>query len=116
MSSHEGNLTNKAPLFNGTNFAFWKVRMRTYIMSLGVDVWDVVDTSYVNLVVLANKDHKLEFSFNAKAMNVILSGLAEEEFVKVMNLGTTKEMWDKLISSYEGNEKVKDAKLKTYRI
>jgi hypothetical protein len=33
-----------------------------------------------------------------------------------MHLGTTKEMWDKLISSYEGNEKVKDAKLQTYRV
>jgi hypothetical protein len=116
MSSHEGNLTNKAPLFNGTNFAFWKVRMRTYIMSLGADVWDVVDTGYVKPVVLANKDDKLEFSFNAKAMNAILSGLAEAEFIKVMHLGTAKEMWDKLISSYESNEKVKDAKLQTYRI
>jgi hypothetical protein len=116
MSSHEGNSTNKAPLFNGTNFAFWKVRMRIYIMALGADVWDVVDTGYVKPVVLANKDDKLEFSFNAKAMNAILSGLAEAEFVKVMHLGTAKEMWDKLISSYEGNEKVKDAKLQTYRI
>ena len=25
-------------------------------------------------------------------------------------------MWDKLVSSYEGNEKVKDAKLQTYRL
>ena len=25
-------------------------------------------------------------------------------------------MWDKLISSYEGDEKVKDAKLHTYRL
>jgi hypothetical protein len=25
-------------------------------------------------------------------------------------------MWDKLISSYEGNEKVKGAKLQTYRL
>ena len=56
MSSHEGNSTNKAPLFNGTNFAFWKVRMRTYIMALGADVWDVVDTGYVKPVVLANKN------------------------------------------------------------
>jgi hypothetical protein len=86
MSIHEGNSTNKAPLFNGTNFAFWKVRMRTYIMSLGDDVWDVVDTGYVNPVVLANKDDKLEFSFNSKVMNAILSGLAEAEFVKVMHL------------------------------
>jgi hypothetical protein len=79
MSSHEGNSTNKAPLFNGINFAFWKVRMRTYIMALGADVWDVVDTGYVKPIVLANKDAKLEFSFNSKAMNVILSGLAEAE-------------------------------------
>jgi len=49
-------------------------------------------------------------------MNVILSGLEEEEFVKVMHLETAKEMWGKLISSYEGNEKVKDAKLQTYRL
>jgi hypothetical protein len=49
-------------------------------------------------------------------MNDILSGLAKVEFIKVMHLGTAKGMWDKLISSYEGNEKVKDAKLQTYRI
>jgi hypothetical protein len=116
MTSNEGTSTNKPPLFDGTNFSFWKVRMRTYIMALGVDVWDVVETGYTKPVVLASKDDKLEFSFNAKAMNAILSGLAEAEFVKVMQLDSAKEMWDKLISSYEGNEKVKDAKLQTYRL
>ena len=113
MSSHEGNSTNKTPLFNGTKFSFWKVRMRTYIMDLGADAWDVVDIGYVKPVVLANKDDKLEFSFNAKSMNAILSGLAKAKFVKVMHLRTAKEMWDKLISSYEGNEKVKDTKIQT---
>jgi hypothetical protein len=77
MSSHEGTSTNKPPLFNGTNFAFWKFRMRTYIMALGADVWDVVETSYVKPVVLANKDDKLEFNFNTKDMNSIMSGLVE---------------------------------------
>jgi uncharacterized lipoprotein YehR (DUF1307 family) len=33
-----------------------------------------------------------------------------------MHLEYAKAMWDKLISSYEGNEKVKDAKLQTYRL
>jgi hypothetical protein len=116
MTSHEGTSTNKTPLINGTNISFWKVRMRTYIMALGEDVWDVVETGYVKPVVIANKDDKQEFIFNAKAMNVILSGLAEAEFVKVMHLESVKEMWDKLISIYEGNEKVKDAKLQTYRL
>jgi FtsZ-binding cell division protein ZapB len=115
MTSHDGS-TNKAPIFNGTNFSFWKVRMRTYLMSLGADVWEVVETGYTKPTVFLSKDEKLEFTFNAKAMNAILSGLAESEFVKVMNLQTAKEMWEKLISSYEGNEKVKDAKLQTHRL
>ena len=90
--------------------------MRTYLMALGANVWDVVETGYINPVVLASKDDKLEFIFNAKTMNAILNGLVESEFEKVMHLESTKAMWDKLISSYEGNEKVKDAKLQTYRL
>jgi hypothetical protein len=90
--------------------------MRTYLMALGVDVWDVVETGYTKPVVLASKDDKLEFSFNAKGMNAILNGLAKDEFVKVMHLDTAKAMWDKLSNSYEGNEKVKDAKIQTYRL
>ena len=89
MTSHEGTLTNKVPLFDGTKFSFWKVRMRTYLMSLGVDVWDVLDVldaGYVNPIVLASKDDKLEFSYNAKAMYAISSGLAGDKFVKVMHL------------------------------
>jgi hypothetical protein len=116
MTSHEGTSTSKPPLFDGTTFAFWKVRMRTYLMALGADVWDVVETGHTRPVVLDCKDDKLEFSFNAKRMNAILNGLAEAEFVKVTHLQTAKEMWDKLISSYEGNEKVKDAKLQTFRL
>ena len=49
-------------------------------------------------------------------MNAILSGLVEADFVKVMHLESAKEMWDKLVSSYEGNARVKDAKLQTYRL
>ena len=64
--------------------------MRTYIMDLGANVWDVVEMGYVKPVVLANKDDKLEFSFNAKAMNSILSGLAEEYFSNVMHCDSTK--------------------------
>jgi hypothetical protein len=90
--------------------------MRTYIMALGADVCDVVDIGYVKPVALANKDDKLEFIFNSKATNVILSGLAEEEFVKFMHLEIVRQMWDKLIISYEGNEKVKDARLQTYKV
>jgi hypothetical protein len=85
-------------------------------MVLGADVWGVVETRYIKPIVLTSKYDKLEFSFNLKEMNSILNGLAEVEFVKVMHLESAKAMWDKLISCYKGNEKVKDAKLQTYRL
>jgi hypothetical protein len=40
--------------------------MRTHLMYLGANVWDVIETGYVKPVVLASKDDKLEFSFNSK--------------------------------------------------
>ena len=91
MASQDGS-TNKAPIFYGTNFAFWKVRMRTYLMSLGADVWEVVETGYAKPILLVSKDDKLEFTFNAKEVNAILSGLGESEFVKVIHLDSAKEM------------------------
>jgi hypothetical protein len=90
--------------------------MRTHLMSLGADVWDVIEMRYVKPVVLASKDDKPEFRFNAKEMNAILSILVEADFFKVMHFDLATVMWDKLISRYEGNEKVKDAKLQTHRL
>ena len=52
---------------------------------------------------------------NSKAMNAILSGLTETVFVKLMHCDTTKEVWDKLKYIYEGDDKVKGAKLQTYK-
>ena len=58
---------------------------------------------------------KKNYEDNTKAMNAILSGLTESVFVKVMHCETTKEIWDKLKSIYEGDDKVKGAKLQNYR-
>jgi hypothetical protein len=66
MTSHDGSSTNRPPLFDGTNFSFWKIRMRTHLMSLGVDVWDVIEIEYVNHVFLDSKYDKMEFIFNEK--------------------------------------------------
>ena len=52
---------------------------------------------------------------NSKETNAILSGLVETIFVKVMHCETAKEIWDKLKNIYEGDDKVKGAKLQTYR-
>jgi hypothetical protein len=44
---------------------------------------------------------------NAKAMNAILSSLSGSEFVKFMHCEYAKDIWDKMKSINEGDEKVK---------
>ena len=44
----------------------------------------------------SDRDVKLDFIANAKAMNALLSRLCEFEFMKVMHCQKTKEIWDKL--------------------
>ena len=62
-------------------------------------------------------DHaaKMTYEENSKAMNAILSSLTEIVSIKVMHCKIAKEIWDKLKNIYEGDDKVKGAKLQTYR-
>ena len=34
---------NALPYFDGSNYAFWKVRMRAFLCSIDESVWDAVD-------------------------------------------------------------------------
>jgi len=45
-SKYSFSSSTKPPLFNGTNFTFWKFRMKTYLMSLDMEVWNIVVDGY----------------------------------------------------------------------
>ena len=59
---------------------------------------------------------KKQYETNAKAVNTLFGSLSQSEFVKVMQLKTAKEIWDKIVLSYEGDNQVKCAKLQSLRI
>ena len=62
MASQEGCSTNKSPLFIGMNYAFWKVRMKTYLVSLWVEVCVIVIAWYEEKKGSnSDKDAKLNF-------------------------------------------------------
>lgn len=77
MKNQERRFTNRAPMFIGKNYVFWKVTMKTYIESLGANVWDVVGEEYQNPLVVITKYQNMEFSCNAKAINAFLASLPE---------------------------------------
>jgi hypothetical protein len=47
--------------------------------------------------------------------NALLNGLTKSVYTKVMHCESAKEIWDKLKNIYEGDDKVKEAKLQTFR-
>ena len=102
------------PLFDGHNYGFWSIRMKLFLQTQGVDVWQVVLKEYSALAnIPIDVVGKKLYEINSKAMYAILEGLAGSEFVKVMHCESTKELWDKLKNVYERDTKVKNAKLKS---
>eukprot|EP00253_Pinus_taeda_P007371 PITA_07371 len=80
-------------------------------------VWDIIDTGYTfPSTTPTDPAEKKQFETNAKAVNTLLGCLSQSEFIKVMQRKTAKEIWDKIVLSYEGDEQVKREKLQTLRI
>ncbi|XP_043710374.1 uncharacterized protein LOC122659308 [Telopea speciosissima] len=116
MANREGSSSNKSPLFVGTNYTFWKLQMRTYLRSLGYDVWISVETCYTPVEgPLIENAQKKAYKNDSKAQNALMSGLVDSELLKVMGCTTAKQIEDKLCSVHEGDGKIKEAKLQTHR-
>eukprot|EP00253_Pinus_taeda_P007556 PITA_07556 len=114
MSNYNREASIRPPIFDGSNFIYWKVRTTTYLQSLAAEVWDIVEGGYTfPSATPIDTTGKKQYETNAKAVNTLLGSLSQSEFVKVMQLKTAKEIWDKIILSYEGDDQVKHAKLQS---
>eukprot|EP00253_Pinus_taeda_P023041 PITA_23041 len=117
MSNYEREASIRPPIFDGPNFVYWKVRVIAYLQSLGTEVWDTIDTGYTfPSATPTDLAKKKKYETNAKVVNTLLGCLSQSEFVKVMQFKSTKEIWDKIVLSYEGDDQVKRAKLQTLTI
>lgn len=84
-------------------------------MSLGPEVWNSVLNAYTAPSTLpTDQDERKAYIVNAKGLNSIISGITNSEFTKLMNCDSTEEVWDKLISLYGGDSKVKKV-IQTHR-
>ena len=82
------------PLFDGTNYAYWKVHMRAILQSLDEKVWQAVEIGWTKpKEAPANwDDAKIKVAnFNSRALNTIFSAVMNEEFKKISLTETTKE-------------------------
>ena len=64
------------PLFDGTNYAYWKVRMRVFLQSLDKNVWQVVEIGWTKPTEAPTDwdDAKIKVeNFNSRALNALFN-------------------------------------------
>ena len=100
------------PLFDGTNYAYGKVRMRAFLQSFDEKVWQAVELGWTKPTeVPADQDDE-----RIKAENFNSKAITNEEFKKISSTETAKEAWTILQTTYEGTKAVKDSKLQRLTI
>ena len=105
---------NAPPYFDGSNYAFWKVRMRAFLCSIDESVWDAVDIGWTRpeeAKSIWDKAALAASNTNSKTLNAIFCGVTSDEFHRISYITVAKEAWEILETTYEGTKKVKDTKL-----
>ena len=101
------------PLFDGTNYVYWKVRMRTFLQFLNEKVWQVVEIGQTKPKEVSTDWDDAKFkaaNFNNRALNALFSAVTNEGFKKISSTKTGKEVWTILQTTYKGTKAVKDSK------
>ena len=63
----------KIPVFTGKDYAYWKVRMRAFLQSMGAEVLEITkNPAYEVLAVRTTPLQVSEHEANAKAVNALL--------------------------------------------
>ena len=122
-SSSGGDL--RTPQFNGTNYDFWAVKIKTILIAF--DLWDVIEAgiqSHQSLeVAIGSGDEESEAEKttlqtsttsrenkikNGKALSFIQGALTDDLFPHIRNEKIAKEAWDILSREFTGDKKVRD--------
>ena len=103
-----------APLFDGTNYAYQKVRMKVFLQALGEQVWQAVEVGWIK-----PKEAPIDWdeatikaaNFNSRALNALFYRVTNEEFKKISSTKVAKEAQTILETTYDCTKVVKTVKL-----
>ena len=87
---------NASPYFDGSSYAFWKVRMRAFLCSIDESVWDAVDIDWTRPMATKSIWDKVALAVsnaNSKALNAIFCGVSPNEFHRISHITIAMEAW-----------------------
>jgi hypothetical protein len=109
----EGQSTNRPPLFNSSDYSYWKTRMTTYIKGEDYLIWKIivngphVPTKIVEEQEIPKQETEWDendvklIELNYKAMNCLYCAFDSKEFDEISSCNSAKEIWERLEATYE---------------
>jgi len=121
----KGNSINRIPIFKDVGYHYWKTRMQIFIEAIYLNIWEAIEIGpYIPTMVAGNttieklreewseKEKKL-VQYNLKDKNIITSALGMDEYFRVSNCKSVKDMWDSLQVTHKGTTDVKRSRINT---
>ena len=95
-------------MLDGSNYAYWKLRLRTYLKSVDGQCWEACLKHYVMPLKDANEQgdkvpvkyadytptQKAEYNSNEKALNVLFTWVDNHMFHLISNCTSAQQAWD----------------------
>ena len=120
----EGGSISRPPLLDGTNYSYWKARMKAFIKALDEKAWRSVLSGWSPPTIKddegkditkpelswSSDDDKLA-NYNSKALHAILNGVDATRIKMITNCESAKEAWDILQTQFEVSGDIKRTKL-----
>ncbi|VFR01408.1 unnamed protein product [Cuscuta campestris] len=119
----EGQSTVRPPFFDGTNYSYWKERMRFFVQSNDFKIWLAIKNGdslpmkkIGDTLIPKNEDEYDETDFkkaqlNATAINFLYCAVNANDYQKISRCQTANQMWNKLRITYEGTPQVRESEI-----
>ena len=81
----------KVPTFDGEDFVFWKIRMKSYLMSIGLEVLELAKEGYdvPKTTPIEAEDMNIYWE-HAKALNALQAGVSKKVLAKALSCTSAK--------------------------
>ncbi|CAN6698898.1 unnamed protein product [Malus baccata var. baccata] len=117
----------RAPVFNGENYDFWRIRMTTILKSYGL--WELVENGFeppdpkakMTVADETKKETTTEVPYSeilmrdARALGIIQGAVSDQIFPRIVNEEMSKGAWDVLKGEFRGDKQVRNVKLQGLR-
>ncbi|XP_012841207.1 PREDICTED: uncharacterized protein LOC105961524 [Erythranthe guttata] len=124
MFHREGASTVRPPLLDGSNYSYWKSKMKMFIKSVDERAWRAIVTGWTPPMAKGTdgmqtvkpeeawtNEEILLANYNSRAINSIFSGVGDNQFKLIASCESAKRAWEILQVTYEGTSTVKTSKL-----